>query len=211
MLPPVVIAEPFVWAHLPKTGGDATREMLCAVPGLVRFADPPDSNDKHMPFFGREQEIAGKQRVMNIRRLPAWTLSGAHHKSVHGVYPDYAQQPLETPEEMTSTSEADDLLRWMTDHGRLGVERWLRAESLREDLLGLLDELGLLNGDARTAVLAVGRVNEGSYDRGDVGGFTHEQIRRLYELNPTWAEIERRVYGGVWSPRVARERPHLDG
>jgi len=65
--------------------------MLCAVPGLVRFADPPDSNDKHMPFFGREAGDRRKLRVMNIRRLPAWTLSGAHHKSVHGVYPDYAQ------------------------------------------------------------------------------------------------------------------------
>src|SRR5258708_22817441 len=109
------MAEPFVWAHLPKTGGDATREMLCAVPGLVRFDDPPDSNDKHMPFFGREEEIAGKLLVMNIRRLPTWTVSGAHHKATHGEDPHYTPQPLPTVEEMASSTDAEDLLRRMTD------------------------------------------------------------------------------------------------
>lgn len=193
----MVITEQFVWAHLPKTGGDATCEMLRAVPGLVAFADPPDSNDKHMPFFGREREIAGKLRVMNIRRLPAWTLSGAHHKATHGVHPDYVPQPLQTHEELTSTTDADDLLRWMTDHGRLGVDRWLRAEALADDLLALLSELGLLTDEARRAVLAVGRVNEGAYDRDDAGGFTPEQVRRLYELNPGWAEIELGAYGSL--------------
>ena len=30
----MVIGERFAWAHLPKTGGDATHEMLCAIPAL---------------------------------------------------------------------------------------------------------------------------------------------------------------------------------
>jgi hypothetical protein len=191
----VVITEQFAWAHLPKTGGDATHAMLCAVPGLVRFADPPESNDKHMPFFGREDEIAGKLLAMNIRRLPQWTLSGAHHKAAHGVYPDYRPQPLQTPDEMTSTTEADDLLRWMTDHGRFEVDRWLRAEALEDDLLALLSELGIQTPEVRRHVTAVGRVNEGSYERELASAFTAEQVRRLYALNPTWAGIERRVYG----------------
>ena len=209
----MVIGDQFAWAHLPKTGGDATCEMLQAVPGLVRFADPPESNEKHMPFFGREAEIAGKLLVMNIRRLPAWTLSGAHHKAAHGVHPDYRPGPVQTPDEMTSTTDADDLLRWMTDHGRLEVDRWLRAEALEDDLLALLSELGVETPEVRRRVLAVGRVNEGSYERGEVGAFSPEQIRRLYELNPTWAGIERRVYGDLVpaSGPVPRERPHLDG
>jgi len=208
----VVITEQFAWAHLPKTGGDATHQMLCAVPGLVRFADPPDSNDKHMPFFGREDQIAGKLLVMNIRRLPAWTLSGAHHRAKYGEYPDYRPQPLGTPEEMTSSTDAEGLLRWMTDQGRFEVDRWLRAEALADDLLALLAELGVEGPEVRDAVLAVGRVNEGSYDHDLVGRFTDEQIRRLYELNPTWASIERRVYGSLphRSAGVAGEGPHLD-
>jgi hypothetical protein len=192
----VVITDQFVWAHLPKTGGDATHEMLCAaIPDLVRFADPLDSNDKHMPFFGRKDELAGKLLVMNIRRLPAWMLSGANHKARYGEYPDYTAQPLQTPEQMANSADAEGLLRWMTDHGRFKVDRWLRAEALADDLLALLAELGIGGPEVREAVLGVGRVNEGAYDHDAVGRFSAEQIRRLYELNPTWAAIERRVYG----------------
>jgi hypothetical protein len=193
----VVLGESFAWVHLPKAGGNATHEMLCAVPGLVTFADPPDSNDKHLPFFAREQEIAGKLRVMNIRRLPAWAISGAHHRANHGEYPNYVPQTLAGPDELASSTDADDLLRWMTDHGRLSVDRWLRAESLAEDLLALLDELERDGPDVREAVLAVGRVNEGDYDRGQADGFSSDQVRRLYQLNPTWAAVERRVYGSL--------------
>jgi len=92
----MVIGERFAWAHLPKTGGDATRRMLLSVPGLATVGDPADSNDKHLPFFAREREIEGKLLVMNIRRLPAWTLSAAHHRAAHGVHPEYVPLALES-------------------------------------------------------------------------------------------------------------------
>lgn len=194
MLPAVVIGRRFAWAHLPKTAGDTTCTMLVAVPGLVEFADPPDSNDKHMPFFGRERELAGKLLVMNIRRLPAWALSGAQHKACHGVHPDYRPAPLESFEEISSRTDADDLLRWMTDHGRFRVARWLRAERVADDVLALLDELGELTPSARDAVLAVGVVNAGDYRHELVRQFSPDQLARLYALNPEWAAVERRVY-----------------
>jgi hypothetical protein len=193
----MVIGERFAWAHLAKAAGDATFAMFAAVPGLVQFADPLDSNDKHLPFFAREREVEGKLLVMNIRRLPAWTLSAAHHAAAVGLYPDYRPLPLETPDEMTSKTDADDLLRWMTDHNRFAVDRWLRAETLEQDVLALLGELGELTPSVEAAVTAVGRVNVGSYDRSLEHRFRPEQIRRVYERNPGWAEIERRVYGEI--------------
>jgi hypothetical protein len=191
----MVIGERFAWAHLPKTGGDATQRMLLSVSGLAYFADPPESNDKHLPFFAREREIEGKLLVMNIRRLPAWTLSAAHHRAKHGVHPEYAPLALESAEEMTSKTDADDLLRWMTDHDRLPVARWLRAEALEQDVLALLDELGVSSPQARAAVESVGRVNVGSYDHDPGRHFSPAQISRLYSLNPAWARIERDLYG----------------
>jgi hypothetical protein len=193
----MVIGERFAWAHLPKTAGDATHAMFAAVPGLVRFADPPESNAKHDPFFARERDIAGRLRVMNIRRLPAWALSAAHHRARHGVHPDYEPGPLQTSDEIAAQTDPDDLLRWMTDHGRLGVERWLRAESLVQDLLELLSELGALAPGVEDRVRAVGRVNEGAYDRELESWFTPGQVRRLYDRNPEWSEVERRVYGDL--------------
>jgi hypothetical protein len=191
----MVIGRGFAWAHLPKTAGDATHRMLAAVPGLVSFADPPDSNDKHLPFFAREAELAGRIRVMNIRRLPAWAMSGAQHQARHGVHPDYRPTPLPSAEAITGKTDADDLLRWMTDHDRLSVDRWLRAEVIEQDVLALLDELGELTRATRAEVLAVGRVNEGAYAHDLSRYFTAEQIARLYALNPAWAAVERRLYG----------------
>ena len=179
---------------MPKTAGDATCTMLRSVPGLVEFADPLDSEDKHMPFFGREAEVQGKLLAMNIRRLPAWVISAAQHRARHGVYPDYTPTPLATREELSRSHEADDLLRWMTDHGRFKVERWLRAERLQDDVIDFLAGLGELTDQARSAVSAVGRVNVGAYDP-SLGELTDDQVARLYQLNPGWAEVERRVYG----------------
>ena len=193
----MVIGARFAWAHLPKTGGDATCLMFRSVPGLVQFSDPLESDDKHLPFFAREDEIAGRIRVMNIRRLPAWTLSGAHHKASHGLAPEFRPLPLPTAEEMAESTDGDDLLTWMTDHDRLAVDRWLRCESLEEDLLALLDELGELTPEARASVRAVGRVNQASYERDLERAFTTAQIERMYERNPGWAAIERKVYGDL--------------
>jgi hypothetical protein len=189
----MVIGQRFAWAHLPKTGGDATRAMLCAIPGLVRFADPAESNDKHMPFFGREEEVAGKLLAMNIRRLSHWAVSGAQHRARHGLYPDYQPGPLESPEEIASRTDADDLLRWMTDHGRFRIDRWLRMEFLQDDLLALLGDLGERSPAAERAIGSVGRLNEGRYPH--ELELTSDHVARLYELNPIWAEVERRAYG----------------
>jgi hypothetical protein len=195
----VVIGAGFAWAHLPKTAGDTTHAMLTAVPGLATFADPPDSNDKHLPFFAREAQVSGKLLVMNIRRLLAWTLSAAHHRAAHGVHFDYWPLPLQSADEMSQSTDADDLLRWMTDHGRFTVGRWLRTEALLEDVLGLLGELGVLDRRARRRVSAIGRLNQGSYRR-EPKPFTDAQIGHMYGCNPTWAEIERRVYGDAPAP-----------
>jgi hypothetical protein len=192
----VVIGGAFAWAHLPKTAGDTTHAMLTSVPGLATFADPPESNNKHLPFFAREAEVSGKLLVMNIRRLPAWTLSATQHRAAHGVHPEYRPLPLQTADEMCDSIDADDLLRWMTDHGRFAVQRWLRTEQILDDVLALLNELGALDRRARRRVTAVGRLNVGAYER-PPQPFTAEQIARMYERNPAWAAIERRVYGGL--------------
>ena len=193
----MVIGEHFAWAHLPKTGGDATCLMFGAVPGLVRFADPLDSNAKHEAFFVREAEVAGKLRVMNIRRLPSWLLSGAHHRARWGLAPDYEPQPLQGAAELAQSTDPDNMLRWMTDRDRLAVERWLRCEELQDDVLALLGELNELSDGAREGVLGVGRVNTQEYERDVHDRFTAEQIEMMYERNPQWAEVELRVYGSL--------------
>jgi hypothetical protein len=193
----MVIGERFAWVHMPKTGGDATYQMFASVPGLIRFSDPLDSNDKHASFWEREAEVAGKQLVMNIRRLPAWTLSAAHHKATVGLHPDFRPLPLDSIDAMVESTDPDDMLRWLTAGERFAVDHWLRTESLEPDVLGLLDELGVLTPEVRDRIRAVSRVNEQSYERDIRRRFSGDKLRRLYARNPGWAEVERRVYGDL--------------
>jgi hypothetical protein len=193
----MVIGERFAWVHMPKTGGDATYRMLASVPGLIRFSDPLDSNDKHAAFWEREAEVAGKQLVMNIRRLPAWTLSAAHHKSTVGVHPEFEPVPLASVDEMVESTDPDDMLRWLTDGDRFAVDRWLRTEFLNQDVADWLDALGVLSDEVHRHVDAVSRINEQSYERDLRRRFSGAQLRRLYERNPGWAAVERRVYGDL--------------
>jgi hypothetical protein len=192
----MIVTERFAWAHLPKAGGDATHAMLTAVPGLVLSAAPIDSNEKHDAFWQHEDEIAGRLRAMNIRRLPSWALSAAHHKAVSGVHPDFEPLPMPSVEEMVTSTGPDDMLRWMTDGPRLAPDRWLRTERLADDLLELLGELGLRTAEAERAVHSVPWKGK-PYDHRVEATFSAADVRRLYEHNPEWAAIEREVYGGL--------------
>lgn len=84
----MVIGHGFVWAHMPKTGGDATQALFALLPHLVEQADPHIYWKKHDPFSVREREAnidltTDRRRILNIRRLPSWMLSYTHHQRLH--------------------------------------------------------------------------------------------------------------------------------
>ena len=193
----MVVSHRFVWAHLPKTGGDATAEMLQRVPRLIVLADPARDNAKHLPFAWRAGSIAGKLLVANIRRLPAWAFSLARHAERFGAFPDYAPTPR-PPEAVARERAADDLLdQIIGDHV---VDVWLRQEHLVDDLVRFLRDVAELTDGEEKTIRSVGRVNEQRRilqlrrPRPE-GFFTPAQIDMLYANNPRWASIERQVYG----------------
>lgn len=193
----MVITDTMAWAHLPKAAGTATQEMLTGVPGLVLYQAPIDSNDKHDSFRAHREAVEGKLRAMNIRRLPSWVLSTAHHKAVSGIWPEFEPLPMPTVEEMVESTEPDEFLQWMTDDAP--VDRWLRTEFLSEDVEALLLELGVPERRAKAAVEAVPWVGK-PYDHKVTNTFSAEQIARMYERNPDWAAAEREAYGGLMAP-----------
>jgi hypothetical protein len=206
----MLITAKFAWAHMGKTGGDATQQMLEAVPGLVEWAHSPDSNAKHDPFVRHAEAISGRLRVMNIRRLPAWILSMAYHRRTHGPWPDDQPHYMPTADEMAANLDGDNVLRYMSDGPRFPVERWLRQENLADDVAALLDQLGRLTEAARQAIASVA-YRAKAYDHDLESWFTDEHIRTMYRLNPGWAEVERKVYGDLYglaeSPPAAPRRP----
>src|SRR2546425_10243386 len=193
----MVIGKTFAWAHLPKAGGDATAAMFRLFPDLVEFQDPVDSDAKHPSFQDRAGLVAGKRLVLNIRRLPAWVLSRAHHINRHGLAPDYEPLPMDSPHELSESSFPDYRLSTFTDDGKLEIGVWLRLESLAEDFLSFVSELRDVSEEEHARIGELGAVNEGTYDRELSHWFTPAQIRTLYRKNPTWAAIEESLYGNL--------------
>ena len=193
----MVIGKEFAWAHLPKTGGDATLAMFRIVDDLIEYADPEDTNDKHAFFQARAAEIRGKVLAMNMRRLPSWVLSRAQHVSRRGTYPDYRPQPMGTPDELADSAFPDDRLTLYTSAGQFHPDRWLRMESLPADFLDFVSDFRDVSGAERAAIEALGAVNMAEYDHQIGSWFTPEQVQRMYVNNPAWATVEHELYGGL--------------
>ena len=193
----MVIGDRFAWGHLEKTGGDATLQLFEQVPELVRFADPVDAHDKHRSFPAREPEVRGKVLALNIRRLPEWTLSKAQHAARHGTHPDYQPWYMASPHQMAASTEPDERLAAFTGGGRFVVDRWLRVEHLADDFLEFVTEFGEISEDQRRAITDLARVHGSAtegYDHRVEHWFTPGQLQAMYERNPVWAALERRLY-----------------
>lgn len=204
----MVVGERFAWAHLPKTGGDTTRELFQLFAGLVTFADPGDTNEKHATFRARRDLVAHKKLAMNIRRLPAWALSRAQHLTREGVYPDYTPLALATPAEIAASDLPDVRLEHFTDHWRLEIDAFLRLEHLREDFLGFVRAFVEVTPEMERRVHEHPARDVADYDHDLASWFSADDLATIYERNPRWAALEEELYGGLLlDPRAASPAP----
>jgi hypothetical protein len=193
----MVIGETFAWGHLQKTGGDATTELFRLFPQLVLFADPRNVEDKHASFAARADQVRGKLLVSNLRRLPAWTLSWAQHRARLARRPDGTRVQMNSPHQMVEIPRADMRLGFLTADGRFPVERWLRMEHLADDFADFIGELTDVTAEDRRRIAGFASVNALEYDHELENWFSPDQVARMYEVNPAWAAVERRVYGDL--------------
>ena len=188
----MIIGERFGWAHLPKTGGTATLWMFKLFPEWAGG----HTGTKHSAFAEHEAEIEGKTLVSNLRRLPDWMLSWAQHHSVH-LRGEGKLLPMKSPWEMAEIRRADLQLDLLRAEGRFDVERWLRMEHLADDFAEFISEHREVTDAHRRQIAEIGAVNVVEYDHDVTHWFTPAHIERMYERNPQWAELERRVYGDL--------------
>jgi hypothetical protein len=191
----VVVTKAFVWAHLPKAAGDMVATVLSMFPEIIDFADPVDSEWKHVPFRDRPDLVGGRQRVLCIRRLPSWQLSYSVFKSRHGLKPDYRPLPMDSRETMTTSVEADRHLSPFVEAGRVWPDRWIRVEHLVDDLLGLLSEYVEVTPKKERKIRAMEPENAApKYERSLSAWFTDEMVARMYEHNPLRQRAEQLAY-----------------
>jgi hypothetical protein len=172
-----------------------TAALLGLFPEIIEFADPRPSAEKHTPFTGRPDLVAGRQKVLGIRRLPSWLLSRAAHNSRHGRPPDFLPLPMELQEEMITSGAADRSLSKFVEAGHVWPDRWIRVENLVDDVLALLEEHVEVTKRKRKQIRAMAPMNQGSnYERSVSAWFTDEMINRMYEHNPLWQHAEQLAY-----------------
>ena len=137
----------------------------------------------------------------------------AQHRSRHGIPRRESATPVPAPEVLCESKRADDELRLFTQNGRIEINRWIRMERLREDLLSFVELLRPVTADERGRVLSAKTKGQERYNHRVEDFFAADHIALLYERNPRWAEMEMEIYGGlyVWGagdalPPVPRPR-----
>lgn len=195
----MIIGRHFVWGHIGKTGGDATRMLFDLFPDLIVAADDISDPRKHDTFRARGILPDAGLFALNIRRLPCWVVSFVNH--VKDTHVGYTLPPSSL---LCRARLPDRLIANYTDHGQYPIHRWLRMEYLREDVQAFIHEKLRPISDHEAVTIRHCETNPPrDYDHNIYQWFTRKEVEQLYAHNPLWREIEQRVYGdllldGIW-------------
>jgi len=196
----MVVGEKFAWVHVPKTGGDSTHLLFHQIDqGGLRFID---GVEKHNSF--RQEEIAGLNRISNIRRLPSLLKSWSVHYSQHSKWdPGNEDKPYSREqllkglvwwlEPYTTNWQLVNIDDVIFDYYELDtVYQWIRTEYLLEDFRQVMaDYIDVSKMDE--CIVS----NQGAYQRKIQ--FSRNELRQIYTNAPRWAELEKSIYGNVLS------------
>jgi len=204
----MIIADDWIWLHVPKTGGSATERILMANFKKRKDVKFDDLKDKSKPIWHESiaqrqistPELSVENRTVhaNIRRLPTWLLSRIHFEvQRHGARAEVVREhivqerfkvvhPKRPDGKNDKIVQADAVINKFSP----GVSNWIRMENLQEDL-----EKAFRIEDRGTLVKK--RVNDTKqqYIKNPRFWFTMDELQMIYDANPTWARIERMVYG----------------
>jgi hypothetical protein len=203
----MVVGDEFVWMHFPKTAGHTVELALRAATRGRRdiVFDQRGVHDDRWHDSLHERRLrdrsfdpTGKLVIAGFRRLPWWILSRVHYEASRPPYRWARREMIQEGEYFEQSGAVGKADVHATMFADCSVHRWLRTEHLREDFVACFGDI--LGPAALKAVRKLDRkINETRLryvERLDFY-FTPDELRRLYEANPTWAAVEREVYGGL--------------
>ena len=192
----MIVGPDWIWLHVPKCGGTAVEQVLRKA--FRRRRDVVfDRVGRRSPViwhhslrrrreFDPDFDPSGKRVIGCIRRLPSWLLSRVHFEAERSKLIPTREQFLrgEFYESTGYLSKADRMIR---DFDTPGVDDWIRVEHMATDIAAVFD----------LQLRSIPRVNEGKmpFIKDLSLWFTPDDLRAIYDANPVWAALERRVYG----------------
>lgn len=194
----MIVGPDFIWLHFPKCGGTSVEVALREVFAHDRRVafDPIDltnviwhhsirEREKHDPSFNP----AGKRVISCFRRLPTWLLSRVHFEAWRSPKLVPSRQEFLSGKFYEANGFLNSADRVLARYTSPQIDQWIRVENLNEDFA---KAFGVAN-------FIVKKINEAkvSFIKKESFWFTPDDLRRIYESNPKWAEMEFRVYGNL--------------
>lgn len=185
----MIVSDYFVIGHIPKTGGDAAKQIIkkMNLPGVL--CDSITKKVKHCPASIR----SSKPLVLTIRQLPSWIVSYFHEPHATRFYPEcFRTDPQRYFSEWFDIEKgsADEFLKRQYHKPTI----WLRQERLRQDIWELLSKHFELTSHHKSIVFDSGTKGPRLYDHCVDHWLNSRQIEELYNTNPLWKTCESEAY-----------------
>ena len=199
----MIIADAFLWLHLPKTGGTSMNRLFQDRQLSGIEIDDDSTSLKHDSVALRESRgewrAHGRQRFITSRRLEDWLISDWAHKRRHMNLPELDFEPVRSglfySLRLGGTWVAAD---WWLQYFELDEQvTALRLEALHDDLNRLL--LPLLP-EGTTPFEAPPRENTRPAQANEMPSFSSAERQRIAAVNPRWDAWQKKVYGAGIAP-----------
>ena len=196
----MIIGPNFVWLHLPKTGATSTEAFLRKkfVDQLDVHADEynPERIIWHQSITQRIAEdpsfsVDGRRVICGFRRLPAWIISRVCYEAHRSPHHLASREMIETGHFFENDGKINSGDTYLREYRYPRVDNWLRCEHLAEDIsevFNLSFEDVQRNLQLKNQTVKISKT---------LFWLTVGELKRLYESNPLWAELEKELYGDL--------------
>lgn len=195
----MIITEKFVWIHLPKCAGNKTRMVLQqALWDRILYQSP--IGKEHESSLPKGFVLGDKEIVMNLRKIPSFLISKSNHHFTANRYGiPFSEQELldlvkqgKTIQPPKRIMTADLVLNGFTKILNSGNKvTYIRQEFYQQDMQEFLSRFKARPADLKSKH-SLRRPNSLLSE----DNLSEEDIKKIYETNPNWSKLEKKIYNG---------------